>query len=249
MSEHPPIIEAADAFLGRVAAMDLQAAEHVHACLLDTIKPTEVAELSRAYARASRCLRQTLALHARLKGDRERAAREAERHVAQMAREAAAPAQARPDLGLDPDQIYFDGRVEDLREAVDRVISKVADGDLGLHTRLVHRFERELDDWVEEPDFLDAPLDLLIRNACETLDLPETLARTWRDLPQPTFHPEDEVRGAVAEDDDPEPGVQAEAQAQATTAADPAHTPDEPWDTLPAAERNAAVAARWRGSG
>jgi len=226
MSEHPPIIEAADAFLGRVAAMDLQAAEHVHACLLDTIKPTEVAELSRAYARASRCLRQTLALHARLKIDRERAAREAERHVAQMARDAAAPA-GRPDLKLDPDQIYFDMRVEDLRDAVGRVVSKVADGDLGRHTRLVHRFERELDDWVEEPDFLDAPLDLLIRNACETLDLPETLARTWRDLPQPTFYPEDEVLGAVGEDDDdPEPGVQAEA----STGTDPAHGPGEPPD-------------------
>ena len=76
MSAHPPIIETADAFLGRLAALDMQAAEHVHACLMDATRPAEVADLARAYARASRCLRQTLALHARLKGDRERAARE-----------------------------------------------------------------------------------------------------------------------------------------------------------------------------
>ena len=46
MSAHPPIIEAEDAILGRLAALDMQAAEHVHGCLLGTTTPGEVAELS-----------------------------------------------------------------------------------------------------------------------------------------------------------------------------------------------------------
>ena len=176
MSAPPPIIEAEDAILGRLAALDMQAAEHVHGCLLDTTTPAEVAELSRAYARASRCVRQTLALHARLKGDREKAAREAERHVVQMARAAIAPSAADsdfdPDFAPDPDEIYFARKVEELRGAVDRVVSHVADGDQTRHTRLIHRFERELDDWLETPDFLDTPLDELVAEACKTLELP-----------------------------------------------------------------------------
>ena len=214
MSAPPPIIETADAFLGRLAALDMQAAEHVHACLMDATRPAEVAELARAYARASRCLRQTLALHARLKGDRERAAREAERHAAQMAREAAAPA-SRPDPAPDPDEAYFDEKVADLHLAMERIVSKAADGDLARHTRLIHRFQRELDDWIEAPDFLDAPLDQLVERACRTLELPEALAGAWRDLPPATFFPEPEPRNARGEDDDgpeaqddpPDPGA------------------------------------------
>lgn len=201
MSEPPPIIEAADAFLGRLATLDMQAAEHVHGCLLDRTEPSEVAELARAYARASRRLRQTLALHARLKADREKAAREVERHAAQMARDPAASATG-PNLPSDPDQIYSDDKVEDLRDAVERVISQVADGDLTRHTRLVHRFERELDDWIDAPDFLDAPLDRMVERACRTLDLPETLARTWRDLPPAAFFPEPEELSAFDDADD-----------------------------------------------
>ena len=239
MSAPPPIIEAEDAILGRLAALDIQAAEHVHGCLLDTTTPAEVAELSRAYARASRCVRQTLALHARLKGDREKAAREAERHVVQMARAAIAPSAAHPDFdpdpdfAPDPDEIYFARKVEDLRGAVDRVVSHVADGDLTRHTRLIHRFERELDDWLETPDFLDTPLDELVAEACKTLELPGTLARTWQDLPPATFFPEPEELAAFDTDDDrPDAEAQRPGQTEAASlSADPdADPPDDPPD-------------------
>lgn len=206
MSAPPPIIETADAFLGRLAALDLQAAEHVHAELLATTKPAEVADLARAYARASRCLRQTLALHAKLTDDRARAAREAERHAAQMARDAADPASRRDpsDPDHDPDQVFFDDRVEDLREAMGRIISKSVDGDLTRHTRLIHRFERELYDWCDSPDFLEWPLDRLVERACQIVNLPQTLAGGWRDLPLATFFPEPEEL-AVFDDDDEDP--------------------------------------------
>jgi len=234
MSAPPPIIDAADAFLGRLAALDMQAAEHVHACLLDTIKPAEVAELARAYARASRCLRQTLALYARLKEGRERSGREAERHAAQMARDAA-PASGRDqpyDPDLDPDQIFFDDRVEDLHEAMERIISKASDGDETRHTRLMHRFERELDDWCETPDFLEEPLQRLVERATRILGLPDTLAGAWQDLPYATFFPEPEEL-AVFDEDDEDPPSGGE-----TTADAPGEPPDPGADP-----------ARRRGSG
>ncbi len=248
MSAHPPIIEAADAFLGRLAALDMQAAEHVHACLLDRSKPNEVAELARAYARASRCLRQTLALHAKLKGDRARGEREAERHAAQMARDAAAPPAPGPafddEAEPDRDQIYSDLKVEELRDAVDRVISKVADGDLTRHTRLVHRFERELDDWVDKPDFLETPLDQLVGDACEVLGLPDVLAEAWQSLPRSTFDPEPEELSVFdgddeADDDDDD----VEAGRDAVT------RPDEPPPGPAEPPHPGADPARYRGSG
>ena len=233
MSAPPPIIETADAFLGRLAALDMQAAEHVHACLLDATKPAEVADLARAYARASRCLRQTLALHARLKGDRERAAREAERHAAQMARDAAAP-ESRRDPDPEPEQAYYDERVEDAHEAMERVISKASDGDEARHIRLMHRFERELDDWIESDDILDEPLDRLVERACQALDLPLSLARIWRDLPEATFFPEPEDLAAIDAEED--------AAREAARPQVPPHGAGEPPDP-------AADPARHRGSG
>ena len=188
MTATPPVIEAADAFLERLARLDLEAAEHVHACLLDTVKPAEVAELARAYGRVSRGLRQTLALHSKLKHDRERAAREAARHEAEM----------RPASGagrgpvFDPRAFAVDERCDAVRGAVDRVISEVADGDEARHTQLAHRFDRELDDWTETPDFLDLDVEAHIQEACRRLGLPEPLARAWRDLPEPTFFPDPE---------------------------------------------------------
>lgn len=196
MSELPPEIEQADAMLARLASLDLQAAQHVHECLLATTEPAEVADLSRAYARASRSLRQTLALHAKLKIDRAKAAREADQ------REAWTAARLAPgdDLGPAPDTREYAvcDRVEDLREAVDRVISRVADGDRRRHTEMAHRFDREMDDWAEADDFLDLEVEAHIRQACRRLGLPEDLARAWRQLPEPAFVPEPEARAPEA---------------------------------------------------
>ena len=55
--------------LAELAEMDLSAAKHVHAQLLAATEASEVADLSRSYQRASRCLRQTLALKAKLAQD------------------------------------------------------------------------------------------------------------------------------------------------------------------------------------
>jgi len=214
MSGPPPEIDEADVFLGKLAKLDLMAAQHVHACLLDTTDPDEVAKLAQAYARCSRQVRQTLACHAKLKHDREKAARLAEQHQ----RWARKPIETDEDLK----KLAIDERTFDLSDAMGRVISHVAAGDEARHTELADRFDRELDDWEDAPDFLDLDLDDHVRAACRRLGLPEHLADTWDELPEPTFVP------------DPAPRIREMAQAYRARAAALAPTtrpapPRPPW--------------------
>jgi hypothetical protein len=190
MSGPPPEIDEADVFLAKLARLDLRAAQHVHDCLLDTTEPEEVARLAQAYARCSRQVRQTLACHAKLKHDREKAAREAARHEAELKAGRPVADEARKT----PQEVAYEARADHLVEAVERVIAHVAAGDEARHTALAHRFDRELDDWYEKPDFLDLDPQAHIRHACRRLGLPEHLADTWPDLPEPTFFPDPEVR-------------------------------------------------------
>jgi len=216
MSEPPPVTDAADQYVQRLAAMDLTAAQHVHATLLATTEPAEVVELARAYARVSRGLRQTLAFEARARLDRARDAREAQKHEAEMAR----LAENEDEPSDSPDDDHIDVRVEDIRDAVDRVISKAVNGDTDRHSRLSWLYERELADWIDQPDFLDHDLDDQILAATRRLDLPEALARSWRTLPSPTFFPEPEDLEAAGQ------AIEAEeAAAQAVQAHRPAPVP------------------------
>lgn len=211
MSELPPVIEQADLMLARLAALDLRAAEHANACLLDTTQPDEVASLARAYARLSRCLRQTLAIHAKLKTDREKAEREREQH--------------RPIRDLR--ELAVDERTAEVQAAVDRVISAAANGDEQLHTDWSHRFDREACDWMEKPDWITDDVDVVILRACSALDLPRDLAARWRDLPDPTFVPDPEP-------ETPEEIAAANAKARAVKAglspAPPEIRLPPPWD-------------------
>jgi len=177
MSASPHEIEASDAMLAEAAKMDLVAMRHVHTLVLESEEPKAVATLVGAYARVSRCMRQNLAMLARQKADRAKAEREAAR-----------PAPSERELS--------DQRADTLQGAVDRVISAAADGDRKLHADWVHRFDRELDDWTEEPDFLLEDLDTQVLRVCRTLGLPEHLAEGWQDLPDPTFFPDPEPETA-----------------------------------------------------
>lgn len=187
MSSLPPVIEQADAMLARVASLNLQAAEHVHACLLDTTDPDQLAQLSRAATQLSRSMRQTLALLARLQADRAKAAREAAQHETWL-RSRARLVDSEPDA--DPADLSQAQHIDDIQTGVVRVIAEVADGDRDREAALVHRFDRELDDWWDEPDFLDYDVDAVIRHACRVLDLPPDVAARWRDLPDPDWSPD-----------------------------------------------------------
>ena len=209
MSDVAPIVDEADLMLARLAKLDLASVQHVHDCLLDTTKPDEVATLALAQARLSRSCRQNLACLTKLRAERAKAEREAEQHE-RWRRQA--------DGWKTDEDIAYETRAEDLMQAVGRVISHVADGDRERHTALSHRFDRELDDWYEEPDFLDLDLDTHVRQACRRLGLPAEAAAQWETLPEPTFHPEPEVR---ADADGP--------QSEDAPTADHAATPNAPW--------------------
>jgi len=205
MSSLPPVIEQADAMLARVASLNLQAAEHVHACLLDTTEPEELARLSRAAAQLSRSLRQNLALLARLQAGRARAAREAEQHAEWLKVRRAAAADPVDWPEPDPAELAQALHIGAIQAGVVRVIARVADGDRRRETALVHRFDRELDDWLEAPDFLDHAVDTVVRHACRVLDLPPDVAAGWRDLPDPAWSPDPApCADATAPDPDPD---------------------------------------------
>jgi hypothetical protein len=81
-------------------------------------------------------------------------------------------------------------RVEDLHGAIGRISWRASGGDHDRHAATVQRFDRELDDWWDEPDFLDFDLDTVVRHAAKVLDLPADLAANWEGLPDPDYHPD-----------------------------------------------------------
>jgi hypothetical protein len=173
--------------LAELAEMDLSAARHVHAQLLAATEAREVADLSRSYQRASRCLRQTLALKAKLAQD------------AVVHRLRTTPTST-PDFlamgrALAQEDAQFD-RLGELQDAVGRLIHAEI-SDATLRADYVERLDVELDDWFVEPDFTTEHLDVQVRRACRILGLSGDLASRWRDLPEAPDNPPDQ------EDDDP----------------------------------------------
>ncbi|WP_430425303.1 hypothetical protein [Phenylobacterium sp.] len=213
MSEPTPDIFEEDQLLARAARMDFTFAERLHTRAFATEDTAELADLARAYTRLTRSLRQTLALLSKQRADRAKADREAPRRSARDLHDQA-----------------IDERTAQVQDAVERVISAAADGDEQLHTDWCHRFDREVDDWTEKPDWIVDDVDAVIRRACKTLGLPDGYAQRWRDLPTPTFFPDPEPAT-------PEDVAAANAAARAFTAglrssaADsaPARPPKPPW--------------------
>ncbi|MDZ4372693.1 MAG: hypothetical protein U1C74_14885 [Phenylobacterium sp.] len=254
MSVPPPELEQSDAMLAEAAKSDLIVMRHVQGLVLDATEAAEVGTLVHAYARASRAMRQNLALLAKQKADRERLARE-------RAREAARDAVYRPLKS--PETLMHEARVEAraevLSQAMGRVISAAAEGDRRLHADWAHRFDRELDDWCDTEDLLGQPLDAQVRRACRTLGLPDDLAARWRGLPEPDFVPDPESRDEDEdlEEDLDDDAADAEAEANAETGAETGAggaTPADPWtrpvDTPAVAPTHPGVRPPpWRSSG
>jgi hypothetical protein len=181
------ITEADAVGLAELAAEDLAMAKDFAARARAAEDPAVANDFARSYQRMARSYRQTLALKVRLK--RELAQAEA------LARRAYAEPDVSPE---DPGDLDVALRAVDLQDATGRIAQAAIADEVEREARL-DRFDRELDDWVEEDDFLTADLDEQVRRACRVMDLPETLARTWRALPPLTF---DEDADA---DDTPEP--------------------------------------------
>jgi hypothetical protein len=175
MSEALPPHDRMAARLERLAELDLAAAEHVHAQLLAASEPVAVADLARAYQRASRTLRQTVMLQMRH-------AKVCDEVAAKAAKDVAPPIS-----GADAAYEWLvEGRVEALQDAVGRIAAAVHPDQPRLQSEALDRLDIELDDWVQEEGFLADDLEDKVAEACERVGLPGTLARQWEDLPRPT---------------------------------------------------------------
>ncbi|MFN3582446.1 hypothetical protein [Phenylobacterium sp.] len=203
MTEAAHIADADERMLGRLAELDLAAAERVHGRLMAAEEADEVADLGRAYQRLARSLRQTLALKAKLKLDRERAGREAIDHRVRHSplgavRPFAPDAQAggvHPPAAQDRAAL---ARLDELRAAALRLAWREAETEAAEAER-PDDAESALDvfaQWVEtideallEDGFGDGPLDERLAGLCGVLGLDPVLdsgpARAWRDLPAP----------------------------------------------------------------
>jgi hypothetical protein len=163
MSE-PTAPDRDEEMLARLAEFDLAAAERVHGRLMAAEESSEIAELGRTYQRVARSLRQTLALKAKLKRDREAAAKDVK---------------PRP-----PGGVALARRIREVRAAVTRVIwneTESADDATDLEEALEDALTLDM----LRDDFCDEPLDDHVARICLSLDLSSEAAERWRDLPDP----------------------------------------------------------------
>lgn len=150
--------------LGRLAELDLAAAEKVHARLMAAEDAEDIDRFGRAYHRLTRSLRQTLALKARL-------AREREIHHIRTTPLAMTPREASRRHLTPPVRAHIDKAaaaalrfVEREREAPDY------DGEYDFLGRT--EIYEILEDLAREPDFLDTPIDDLVAAVFEIIAPP-----------------------------------------------------------------------------
>ena len=169
MSEAP--LDRDDEMLARLAEFDLAAAERVHGRLMAAEAASEIAELGRTYQRVARSLRQTLALKAKLKRDRETAAKDLP------------PAK--------PGGVALARRLREVRQAVARVIWNEAESaEAAADTE--YALEDVLTREMLSDRFCAEPLDDHVARICLELDLSPEGVEGWRDLPDaPPEEPDD----------------------------------------------------------
>jgi hypothetical protein len=158
-------IDPAEAMLAELAGLDLTLARHVHACAVATEDPSEVADLARAYQRIARSLRQSLALHARLKRDRERTERE-NPPPSKPTRDPACPAERKAALRTAVRRLAWAEYEHEPQEALDAF----------------DRIEQRLELLAHDETWDTPSLDDHVIKLCRDLRLPHA---AWRDLPDP----------------------------------------------------------------
>jgi len=161
MSEVPDISD--EEMLARLAACDLSAAERVHSRLMAAEEASDIAELGRTYQRIARSLRQTLALKAKLKREREASAKDAP--------------------PVKPSGVAVARRIRDLRQAVTRIIWSEVERDETPDYE--EALEELITDELRLDSFIAEPLDDHVARVCLALDLSPEAAERWRDLPDP----------------------------------------------------------------
>ena len=167
--------------LARLAVCDLSAAERVHGRLMAAEEASEVAELGRTYQRLARSLRQTLALKARLKREREAAARDV---LKDATKDAPAPSGG----------VAVARRLREVRQAVTRVIWNEAEREEAPD------YEDSLGELLNDECLRGGvcveTLDDHVARICLELGLSPEGAERWRDLADaPEDLPDDPIEG------------------------------------------------------
>jgi hypothetical protein len=162
-----------EAMLARLAQLDLALAERVHAAAMAAAEPDQINDLGRTYQRVARSLRQTLALKAKLRRDREADGRA----------NPPPPPPAPPPPKLD--WVAMRRRQQALGEAVHRVIAETFEPESADYEMQLDILRQVISTTSTEPEFTVRPLDEQVMETCAILDLPLETAERWRDLPPP----------------------------------------------------------------
>jgi hypothetical protein len=169
------ITEAEAAGLCELAALDLAMARDFAARARAAEDPQIANDLARSYQRMARSYRQSLALKVRL-------ARE-------IARAEGEPPPAPPPIPRDEARI--EARVADIRGPVRRVIwaehepADPSEDEDDLSSYFFELLDERLDLLARDDRFGLEPLDVHVVSLCRSLGLDTTLARRWRELPDP----------------------------------------------------------------
>jgi hypothetical protein len=169
------ITEAEAAGLSELAALDLAMARDFAARAQAAGDPETANDLARSYQRMARSYRQSLALKVRLAREIARAERE--------------PPPAPPPVPRDEARI--EARVEEIRGPVQRVIwaehepADPSEEEDDLSGYFFDLLEERLDVCARDNRFGLEPLDVHVVSLCRAMGLDTTLARRWRELPDP----------------------------------------------------------------
>jgi hypothetical protein len=170
------ITEAEAAGLSELAALDLAMARDFAARARAAEDPDTANDLARSYQRMARSYRQSLALKVRLAREIARAERE--------------PAPAPPPVPRDEARI--EARIAEIRGPVRRVIwaehepaDPSEDEDDDLSSDFFGLLDERLDLLARDDRFGLEPLDVHVVAVCRSIGLDTSLARRWRDLPDP----------------------------------------------------------------
>jgi hypothetical protein len=165
------ITEEEAAGLSELAAHDLAMARDFAARAKAEADPSIAADLARCYQRMARSYRQSLALKVRLA-----------REIAAAHRDAPPPPR---------DEARIRARVDAVRAATRRVIWAEHDPDEGedpdedMPEICFDLLEQRLQARARDDRFAEPPLDDHILETCAAIGLSTSLARRWRDLPDP----------------------------------------------------------------
>jgi hypothetical protein len=186
--------ERQDAVLAELSELGLTLARELHARAMAAETPQESDKLALAFQRVSRGVRQTFALELKL----QRARREAEREVSmgeleeavRLAKAAEADARSQPepsaeDLAARARRKRIAGRKDRVKGALNRLIWNEAEGDEEEYEILGDDLDYRLSEAARRSDFLDLPLEALIRQIKSDMGLSGQLTLTACEAPPP----------------------------------------------------------------